>query len=846
MLRRGRERMLLTQRQLAERAGLNARTVRRLEQATTISSQQFGSVERLVEVLELDDVERAAVTAAFREGETTRDSDTVVPVPRQLPAAVPLFTGRAAELAELAGAGGAVVITAIDGMAGVGKTALAVQLAHRSSAEFPDGQLFVDLHGHSDTAAPLDPGAALERMLGALVALGERIPSDLDGRAALLRQRLAGKRVLILLDNAASTSQVAPLIPGSSGCLVLITSRHRLTGPVSWRTLSLDVLPQPDAVALLERVLGAERAVAEPSDVLAEIVELCGRLPLAVRLAGARLRARPAWTAQHLADRLRQHHQRLGELQAGERSVAGALALSYHQLTDDQRRSYRLLALHPGVDLDLHAAAALADLDLTQARRTVGDLLDAHLLQEPRPGRYRFHDLVKDHAFAMAESDELAKDRQEARRRLLDHYQHTASRAMDTVYPYEPERRPQLLPSGNPSPSFADGTAAKWLDDELPNLLAAQRMAAADRRGHAVALSAVLRRHLRTRGNYGAAERLHSTALDAAVATGDRHGELEALCGRGPIRRLQGLHDDAVADLGRALAVARELGSRVGQVDALGGLGHVRLMQSRHEEAAADFGAALAVARAADDHNGVRECLTGLGWVNHVRGRPSTAEFIEAIAIARASGYPAVAIPALTGLGHVHRLHERHMEAGAAFEEALRLSVTTGNPIGEIDALLGLGHLHRAGHRRDRAVDCYQRILRRARAIGSRNFQFEALLALGRLQLESGSALGAHAARAALENALALALGLGQAAEQARAHDGLARAAETLGEYERAHRHWRTALKILAELGMERTEDDVSAASIRASIRAAASARESRRGNGEKKAAVGSSGSSSE
>lgn len=828
VLRRHRESMLLTQKQLADRAGLNERTVRRLEQATTISPQQLGTVAQLVAALELSADDKTALSAVLQpaEGGAVHDGTDLqmsvpgaVPVPRQLPAAVPLFTGRAAELAALAGLAGAdaVVITAIDGMAGIGKTALAVHVAHRLSAEYPDGQLFIDLHGHSERAGPLDPSTALERLLGALVAPGEQIPRELDDRAALLRHRLAGKRVLLLLDNAADRSQVAPLIPGSSHCLVLITSRRRLTGLDSSRVLSLDVLPQPDAVALLGRVVGAERAMDEPAELLAEIVELCGRLPLAVRIAGARLRARPAWTARHLVDRLRRHHRRLGELEAGDRSVAGALALSYQQLTESQRRAYRLLGLQPGPDLDVHAAAALLDVSTLQAQRVLDDLLDAHLLQEPRPGRYRFHDLVSEHAAAKAADDEPPKGQEAAVLRLLDHYRHTAARAMDTLYPYERERRPPVPPSSTPSPpSFSDGNAAgEWLDAETSNLLAVQATAAAEPARHAVQLSVIMRRHLRTRGHYGAAERLHSRALAVAVATGDRQGELDALCGRGPIRRLQGLHDDAAEDLRRALAIARELGSRIGEVDALSGIGHVRLMQSRYEQAADLFHQALDVARAAADHNGIRESLTGLGWVNHVRGRPTTAEFVEAITIATASGCPAVAIPALTGLGHVQRLNDQHEQAGEAFEQALRLSRGTGNPIGEIDALLGLGHLHRAAHRNERAVECYEQILCRARSIGSRNFQFEALLALGRLHQESGAALDA---RSAHEEALAFAVELGQAAEQARAHDGIARATEALGEHQRAVRHWRTALEILDSLGLDRTEDNVSAAAIRAAL----------------------------
>lgn len=823
LLRGYRERLLLTQKQLADRAGLNVRTVRRLEQVGAVSAQQIGSTRRLADALELDADERAAILGARRataapartpDGEHSRPAV----VPRQLPAATALFTGRAAELAELSGVVGdtrTLVITAIDGMAGVGKTALALQLAHRVSAAYPDGQLYIDLLGHSEGAKPLDPGSALERLLGALLAPGERVPQAVDDRATLLRHRLAGKRMLIVLDNAADQNQVEQLVPGTSGCLVVITSRRRLTGLDSTRVLSLDVLPHPEAVALLRRVVGEERMATEPPDAVDEIVELCGGLPLAVRVAAARLRSRPSWTARHLADRLRGHHRQLGELRAGERSVAGALALSYRQLAERQRRTYRLLGLHPGLEFDDHAAAALAGCGQLRAQRDVEELFSAHLLQEHRPGRYRFHDLVRAHAALLAADDEPVSLRRAAVGRLLDHYRDTAALAMAVVYPYEPERRP-ALPSTASSPIFSAETGGDWLDEEMPNLLAVQMTPDAEHTGHAIQLSVILRRHLRTRGSYGVAERVHTRALDVAVASGDRQCELDALCGRGPIRRLQGLHDTAIDDLTRALAIARRLDSHIGQVDALGGIGHVQLMQSRHQEAADHFRRALEVARAAADHNGIRETLTGIGWVNHVRGRPTTAEFVEAIAIARTSGHPAVGIPALTGLGHVHRRQGRPAEAGQAFEEALRLSRATGNPIGEIDALLGLGHLHRAAQRRDRALDCYEQILVRARSVGSRNFQFEALHALGRLHLEAGSA---HDALSAHEQALAFAVDLEQPAEQARAHDGIAQVHAAQGDRERAGHHWRTALEILSDLGLERTEDGVNTEVIRSSLR---------------------------
>jgi hypothetical protein len=347
------------------------------------------------------------------DDETAPEVTHEVPVPRQLPGDLSTFTGRDVELTWLltaarlnadhvdntgnAGNDGvrfAPAILAIDGMPGVGKTALAVHAAHRLAGRYADGQLFVDLHGFTQGVAPIDPASALEQMLRGLGVPGERIPPDLDARAALYRTRLADRRMLIVLDNAVDEAQVGPLLPGSAGCLVLLTSRRRLTGIDDVQPLPVDALPLDDALGLFARVTGEEPT----SPTAVEIVELCGRLPLAIRIAAARLNSRPSWTAADLAGRLRDHRHRLSELDLGSRSVTAAVDLSYQQLTTAQRRMFRLLSLHPGADTDPYAAAALADTAVRDATRLLDDLTDAHLQQEPTPGRFRFHDLLRAHA----------------------------------------------------------------------------------------------------------------------------------------------------------------------------------------------------------------------------------------------------------------------------------------------------------------------------------------------------------------------------------------------------------------------------------------------------------------
>ncbi|MFD0686053.1 NB-ARC domain-containing protein, partial [Actinomadura fibrosa] len=336
VLRNRRGLAALTQEQLAERSGLSARTIRRLESGA-LERPRGATVRLLAEALGLDDKGQMLLAAASREGRHRSEPLRRLVVPRQLPADVAAFVGRADELSILDTEPATAI--AIDGMAGVGKTALAVHAAHRLAPGFPDGQLFVDLHGHTHGTAPATPGDVLGRLLRALGVRNDRIPPHTDARAALYRTVLAERRVLLVLDDAADAAQVEPLLPGGPGCRALITSRRRLVALD--RTLTLDVLPVEDAVALLTHT--AERLAGTPSRTLAELVGRCGLLPLAVRLAAARLRSHPTWDASHLLERLDDPGERLAELEAGPRSVTAALDLSVRGLDDDQRRAYLLL-----------------------------------------------------------------------------------------------------------------------------------------------------------------------------------------------------------------------------------------------------------------------------------------------------------------------------------------------------------------------------------------------------------------------------------------------------------------------------------------------------------------------
>jgi tetratricopeptide (TPR) repeat protein len=782
--------------------------------------------------------------------------------PRHLPAPPQAFTGRASELSDLDRIHDAstVVIAAIDGMAGIGKTALAVHAAHRIADRYPHGQLFIDLHGYTQGVAPIEPAEALDHLLRALGMPGTQIPASLDQRAALYRSRLADQQMLIVLDNAATETQVQPLLPGSPGCLVLITSRRRLAGLDHTHTLSLDTLPTPDAVTLLLHTAGEDRLAGHQPELLTELVDLCGRLPLAIRIAAARLRSHPTWSLAHLVARLRDRQHRLGELEAGQRSVTAALDLSYQHLSPDQQQAYRLLGLHPGPEFDPYATAALLDSHLRPAGRVLDQLLEAHLLQEPTPGRYRFHDLTRAHAAHTATGDHPAPTPDAALGRLLDYYRHTVSAAMDAAYPYEREHRRQVPPARTLGPELIDPAAAlAWLDTELPNLHAAVRSVTDHGRpAYLLHLSAILHLHLLSRGRYHDAETLHQQALATAAAVGDqagqlnalvglgdihwrqgrygqaadhyqqalqiarttgnRPGELNALTGLGHIHRMQGRYPQATDHLEQALRIARTSGHRLGELNALIGLGQIHRRQDRCTQAAGHFEQALRIARATGNRPGELNALTGLGETHRMQGRSgqATDHFEQVLQIARTSGHRPGELNALIGLGHIHRMQGRYPQAADHLEQALRIARTAGNRPGELNALAGLGHIHLMQDRHEQAADHYQRLLDIVQASGDRNFEFEAWQGLGRLSHATGHP---DAAIAHHQRALALAGELSQPDDQARAHDGLAHAHHALHQREQARQHWQHALNLLTDLGINNTEDvETTTAAIRARL----------------------------
>lgn len=715
----------------------------------------------------------------LRRGPTTEAGHPPVrhsPV-RHLPTRVTDFTGRSAErrwLDDLEAAGERA--GAINGMAGIGKTSLAVDAAYRFAGRYPDAQLCVDLHGHTPGQDPLDPAAALDTLLRRLGVPAERIPADPDEQSALWRAELAGRRCVVVLDNAASAAQVRPLLADAPGTLVLVTSRRRLVGLEGVRSLSLEVLPPADAAALLVDVAGAGRVADDPG-ALADAVRLCGHLPLAIRVAGARLQHRPTWTVRHLVSRLADERRRLAELTAEDLSVAASFALSYQQLTGVQRRLFRLLGLVPGLDVDAHATAALADLDLPVAERALEDLVDAHLLEQPEPGRYRFHDLLRHHAALTAKEAEPEPARHDATGRLLDYYLAVAGIAAARLSPrpLPDASRPAAPPASVPSLETREHAMA-WLDAERLNLVAAVRLAARDGWWeHAWQLPARLWRFYYLRGHLTEWVETHRLALAAALDLADPVAEARTRTYLGVGRRWGGHLHDALDQLERALILHRTAGDQVHEAATLNGLGVTYGALGRYPEAMAAYRDSARIWAGLGDALGEGTARNNLGELLTRLRQPAdaVAKLRVAYDLLRTAGTLHGEADPLRNLGEAYSLLGKSGDALDSCRQALALIRAAGGRRAEATMINSLGVVHRRAGQIAEAVVAHEQALELARRVGTRVDEAEILNDLGiscRLAGYPDRALDAH------RRALTLARRIREPYEEARALDGIGRA----------------------------------------------------------------------
>jgi DNA-binding SARP family transcriptional activator/tetratricopeptide (TPR) repeat protein len=497
--------------------------------------------------------ERAVSRAAHRATEA----------PHALPFDVPDFSGRSSELdwvCEAAGRAleGAPTVLALDGMGGGGKTALAIRAAHQLAEQYPDGSLFIDLHGFTPGQTPLSAFQAQGDLLAAAGIPSEELPTVPAGRAARWQSYMRGRRMLLVLDNAAASEQVRELIPASSDSLVLITSRPRLTGLDGAEWLSLGALPEPESQQILHNTLGAERVGREPA-AARELLRLCGGLPLAVRIAAARLANRPQWTVQRLVDRLRDHDRRLDELTSEGRGVAGALLLSYQSMPREQRTAFRMLGHHPGRYLDAEEAAALLDTDVLSAEDMLEELVDVRLLEAREPGVYALHDLVRSFVQRVAQSQKAPEDEQ-AVRRLLDHYLVAAELACDTLFPGRRNFKDADEEGREPYDFDHKDKALQWLDQHRESLLAA--VDAAYQEGllwHAARLPRELGFHSSIRAYDASANAALEKGVSASRQLGDRSLTRLNLMNLAMGKWRLGQLGEAVARLEEAVDLSRQM-----------------------------------------------------------------------------------------------------------------------------------------------------------------------------------------------------------------------------------------------------------------------------------------------
>lgn len=618
-----------------------------------------------------------------------------------LPPDVAAFTGRDEELRRIAphvaqatATGGVVAIHAIDGMPGVGKTALAVRAAHLLKANFPERQLFIDLHAHTPGQEPLTPEDALAGLLTAIGVETRRLPDDLPGRTALWRDQMAGQRVLIVLDNAADSEQVTPLLTGGDDCLVLVTSRRHL-GDLPGRAVPvfLDVLPPDTAREMFLRL--APRASESPPQAVAALVELAGFLPLAISLLARVYAKHPSWT---LADLERESQASLINLKAEKSSVGAAFDVSYQHLGPGPKRLLRRLGLHPGTTTDAYAAAALTGIPVHDASQHLDTLYSEGLLTEVGYRRYGMHDLIRRYAQDLAAAD---AERDHGVGCLLDYYQRTAtlaaaqlarqsrSTAALTVSATAPVAVPRL-----PDPP----RALTWLRTERANLLACvDYVTRTGQHTRVVALTAALADLLRRDGPWNDAVTRHSNAVQAARQLRDRQGLANALNDLGAAHRLVGHYPAAAKDLQTALSIYRELADRQGEANAVNDLGAVQRQVGNYTDATEALQTALNIYRDLGDRHGEANSLNDLGAVWYMVGRyqDATETLRAALAIYRELDDQQGQGNALSNLGTVRRLAGDYAGAAEAQQEALSIAQSLGDRLGQANALHQLGDVRR-------------------------------------------------------------------------------------------------------------------------------------------------------
>ncbi|MFF0628249.1 tetratricopeptide repeat protein [Streptomyces sp. NPDC004296] len=771
-----------------------------------------------------------------------------MPAPHNLPRQSALI-GRQVELRRLSRAvqavadhGSVVTLESISGMAGIGKTALAINAARHMGDRFPDGQLYLDLRAHARVQDPLEAGQALAMLLRLLGVPADAIPADIEERTALWRTMLARRRVILVLDDAASPSQVIPLLPSDSPSLAIVTSRLHLAGLPGAHSLALDVLPPQDAIALFLQFAGEHRS--QDSREVAQIVRLCGHLPLAIELVANRFSAHPSWTLATLRERLTRGSGRLGEIRDGFREIGRAFEISYQTLASGQQSAFRLLGLHLGSEFGPYAAAALLNRPLEATERLLEALLQCHLLQEPAPHRYRFHDLLGEYARALVNAKDDETERCNALNRLTDFYLCIASRADALIYPQRLRSAHELAPGSWPLPPFRDVEDARsWLSLERANLLTTEHYnrvhsspgraaqlchilagfldaechwTHADRlHGHAVshwqrtddqralclALLDLGGAHAQT-GHYPQAEEACHRALELARALGDRDAESEALRALGVLDWNRGKYRTALDFYLQALAVQNESGNAANRAKYVNNIAIVLLHLGEYQKAQERFLEAIDESQRAGDTRTVGKTKNNLGDLHVRMGNISFARrcIEEALDIAKEIRNPHDEAIARFNLADITALAGNAKEASKLYRDCLLDFQRLGDRKNEANGLIGLGAAQHNLGRFPEAIDYHTRALDLARSIGARYEECRALRHLGNAE---AAIRQLRQAAEHFESALLLARRTQDPEETGRALEALAEIRHAEGALDTAQTLWKNALGIFHELGDE-------------------------------------------
>ena len=702
-----------SQERLADRSGMSVRAIRDLERGQ-VDRPRRSSIAVLADALALTDAERAIVEQAVLNADRRVDERAQASslpaartMPSQLPPDIEDFTGRDAVLAGLSSrlrsrrrGSKAVMIMAVVGKAGVGKTTLAVHAAHQLRSQLPDAQLYVNLRGVE--AQALDPGDVLSGFLRALGVESRSIPDDIDERAALYRSLMADLRALVLLDNAADEAQVRPLLPAGARNVVIVTSRSRLAGLPPAEVADLDVFPPEHALELLSKIVGADRLAREP-EAATTIVGMCGGLPLALRIVGARLAGKPHWRLQRLADRLNGEHRRLDELAAGDLEVRASVALSYRGLAAVERRAFRLLGLLEVPDFAPWMLSALLDVPTLEAEDIAERLADAQLLDavsEDSSGqiRYRFHDLLRLFARERLAVEDAPAARRAALERTLQTYFTTAQNSVSQLRLRPPDLGGKTVVASTDGAGTLAGSY-QWLAAEHTGLALSLDQAWREGLGR---LGGELARRLadffEVHACWDEWERTYQVALRAARLAGDRRAEASLLCGLGDLRRFQDRSAESVAYFTHSRAIFSELQDRSGEIDSLIGLARAYRRQGRLDESASCFGESLKLCRGLRDRDREAKAMLFFAKVRRQQGRSRDALTLlegcrDLFYSVGSDGYAAYSDLMIGILCHELGELER---AADHLQRALGFAQTLGDPRWEAYALLYLGVIARA------------------------------------------------------------------------------------------------------------------------------------------------------